>query len=132
MPRERYYVTISRPVGASVTDTKDYIRDAINGWKVGFQRGDAFFKADLDATVVREPMERREQRRLSSIPRTWGEVALENLTAKSEPPVVVKILSNCMAGEDGDCFHTSCPQMADGEPERSGRHCPLDKQAKLE
>jgi len=32
----------------------------------------------------------------------------------------------CQAGTDGDCFWDYCPQLRDGEPEKSGRHCPLD------
>lgn len=35
-------------------------------------------------------------------------------------------LTSCAAGSDGDCYHTECPQIRDGEPERSHRHCPLD------
>ena len=27
---------------------------------------------------------------------------------------------------DGDCYWPGCPQIRDGEPEKSGRHCPLD------
>lgn len=38
----------------------------------------------------------------------------------------VKELTRCAAGRDGDCIHAQCPQLRDGEPERSGRHCPLD------
>jgi len=32
----------------------------------------------------------------------------------------------CAAGKDGDCIHGGCPQLRDGEPGKSGRHCPLD------
>jgi hypothetical protein len=32
----------------------------------------------------------------------------------------------CHAGSDGDCSWLLCPQNKDGEPEKSGRHCPLD------
>lgn len=31
----------------------------------------------------------------------------------------------CQAGSDGDCYHKSCPQLRDGEPVKTGRHCPL-------
>ena len=34
---------------------------------------------------------------------------------------------NCHAGKDGDCTWKNCPQIKDGEPQKSGRHCPLDK-----
>ena len=48
------------------------------------------------------------------------------------PPVIViesgppSPLTRCAAGRDGDCTHAQCPQLADGEPARSDRHCPLD------
>lgn len=33
---------------------------------------------------------------------------------------------HCHAGSDGECNWSKCPQIKDGEPEKSGRHCPLD------
>jgi|SRR6185436_15923450 len=35
-------------------------------------------------------------------------------------------LSICHAAKDGDCNWLLCPQIRDGEPAKSGRHCPLD------
>lgn len=32
----------------------------------------------------------------------------------------------CHANRDGDCSWSGCPQLRDGEPMKSGRHCPLD------
>lgn len=32
----------------------------------------------------------------------------------------------CHADRDGDCYWTGCPQLRDGEPFKTGRHCPLD------
>ena len=32
----------------------------------------------------------------------------------------------CHAGRDGDCADPRCPQLRDGEPHGTGRHCPLD------
>ena len=34
--------------------------------------------------------------------------------------------AGCHAQRDGDCEWGGCPQLCDGEPARSGRHCPLD------
>lgn len=34
----------------------------------------------------------------------------------------------CHGGSDGDCYWSGCPQLRDGEPEGTGRHCPLDRQ----
>lgn len=39
-----------------------------------------------------------------------------------------KPLTGCAANRDGECFHSQCPQLRDGEPMKSGRHCPLDTQ----
>ena len=33
---------------------------------------------------------------------------------------------DCRSGGDGDCIWKHCPQLRDGEPKKSGRHCPLD------
>lgn len=30
------------------------------------------------------------------------------------------------AGKDGDCIWKHCPQNNEGEPDKTGRHCPLD------
>ena len=32
----------------------------------------------------------------------------------------------CKANRDGECDHKICPQIKDGEPNATGRHCPLD------
>lgn len=32
----------------------------------------------------------------------------------------------CHSDHDGECSWASCPQLRDGEPVKSGRHCPLD------
>ncbi len=34
--------------------------------------------------------------------------------------------NRCHSCSDGECFWKDCPQLRDGEPEKSGRHCPLD------
>jgi hypothetical protein len=35
-------------------------------------------------------------------------------------------LTRCAAGRDGECGHAQCPQLRDGEPRATGRHCPHD------
>lgn len=35
---------------------------------------------------------------------------------------------HCVADGDGDCWWEGCPQARDGEPQKSGRHCPRDRQ----
>ena len=32
----------------------------------------------------------------------------------------------CQSSRDGDCTWQHCPQERDGEPRKTGRHCPLD------
>lgn len=39
---------------------------------------------------------------------------------------IINYRQRCAAGSDGDCSWPDCPQMRDGEPMKSGRHCPLD------
>jgi len=34
--------------------------------------------------------------------------------------------ARCHADRDGDCSWFGCPQLRDGEPAATGRHCPLD------
>ena len=33
--------------------------------------------------------------------------------------------ARCHAGQDGDCIWSECPQNRDGEPQKSGRSCPI-------
>jgi hypothetical protein len=35
------------------------------------------------------------------------------------------ILTRCQAGQDGECYAAGCLQLEDGEPEKTGRFCPL-------
>lgn len=32
----------------------------------------------------------------------------------------------CRSASDGECFAKDCPQIADCEPQTTGRHCPID------
>lgn len=38
-----------------------------------------------------------------------------------------RVYEGCHSGRDGDCAWSECPQIRDGEPHKSGRHCPLDR-----
>lgn len=33
---------------------------------------------------------------------------------------------HCQSARDGECIWKRCPQLLEGEPEKTGRHCPLD------
>lgn len=37
-----------------------------------------------------------------------------------------RCMTRCQSNTDGDCYWEHCPQLRDGEPAQSGRHCPLD------
>ncbi len=39
-----------------------------------------------------------------------------------------RMLTRCQADDDGDCCWKDCPQLRDGEPYKTHRHCPLDKE----
>lgn len=41
-------------------------------------------------------------------------------------PTNTTVAETCHADRDGDCHSPNCPQLRDGEPARSGRHCSLD------
>jgi hypothetical protein len=43
-----------------------------------------------------------------------------------QQPVGRPVPERCHANRDGDCTDARCPQLRDGEPATSGRHCPLD------
>ena len=38
-----------------------------------------------------------------------------------------RCMTRCQADDDGYCEWEECPQLRDGEPAATGRHCPLDK-----
>ena len=40
--------------------------------------------------------------------------------------VLLEIANNCQSDCDGHCEWSHCPQLRDGEPDKTGRHCPLD------
>lgn len=36
-------------------------------------------------------------------------------------------MTRCQCDDDGYCGWEGCPQRRDGEPDKTGRHCPLDQ-----
>jgi len=50
----------------------------------------------------------------------------ERETAASQASPTAFFQTQCHAGKDGDCIWDECPQLRDGEPKKTGRHCPLD------
>ncbi len=55
-----------------------------------------------------------------------GGFEIDEVVAAVKKLVDAAPLARCEADCDGDCEHPKCPQLADGEPVKSGRHCPLD------
>lgn len=51
---------------------------------------------------------------------------IRDMIDKEQTTAVVRPLTSCAAHRDGECSHPNCPQIRDGEPRKSGRHCPLD------
>jgi hypothetical protein len=50
----------------------------------------------------------------------WGEDGLYDDTRATH------LHGLCHSSNDGECTWRECPQRKDGEPEKTGRHCPLD------
>lgn len=56
--------------------------------------------------------------------------ALEEMWGPSQWPPPAETPDDetrCHAASDGECVWEKCPQLKDGEPKKTGRHCPLDK-----
>ena len=49
--------------------------------------------------------------------------------SRKVPDIRDGLTSSCKADRDGDCGWVLCPQVRDGEPQSTGRHCPLDRSA---
>lgn len=55
MPREKYVVTVTRPAGVSITEMRNYIREAVDMWGGQFHPDDPMFYGQAPVTVVRVP-----------------------------------------------------------------------------
>lgn len=42
-------------------------------------------------------------------------------------PLIYTPTASCHAASDGECSWKECPQLRDGEPWKTGRHCPIDR-----
>jgi hypothetical protein len=50
----------------------------------------------------------------------------ELLSKQAEKPVAASSTERyCQSAQDGECIWERCPQNRDGEPEKTGRSCPL-------
>lgn len=57
----------------------------------------------------------------------WADISeLTTPPAELEPTISKHPRKHCGADRDGECSALNCPQIQDGEPEKSGRHCPVD------
>lgn len=53
--------------------------------------------------------------------------AVERLAVAASRAANPERVNFCRAHKDGECGWDGCPQLREGEPARSGRHCPLDE-----
>jgi hypothetical protein len=87
--RERYLVEFDRPPEMSVEDMREYICDALRGWKGGYEKGHPMFGHDLRLAVIRphsQPSAKAE-RKLQSIAeaKPWGAVVMSQFVPKDKP-----------------------------------------------
>lgn len=93
------------------------LTDIADAWQ-RYQRGDLSreeFEGTLSERCNAPPSESSEQRTLdeSGQPRLHVSLSSHRMT-------------RCQSDDDGACDWEGCPQNRDGEPHKSGRHCPLD------
>jgi len=55
-----------------------------------------------------------------------GAVVEGRTTAPTRAILPVYVNPGCHSDDDGDCVWSECPQLRDGEPKATGRHCPRD------
>lgn len=93
--------------------------DATRDWMLRVGKGHAeyasSFGAVIDKAVAKHKAEEAAEEARAKLPKLDHRV--DPATGK---------LKHCVSGRDGECNHHLCPQLADGEPVKSGRHCPLD------
>lgn len=56
--------------------------------------------------------------------KAWWLCSMPRHRLPADPPATPP--ARCHAQQDGDCDWPECPQERDGEPQATGRHCPLD------
>lgn len=88
----------------------------------------SMFEFRDDGKIVRKDRWETGMHRIASAlgfcPRKGFEIP--DVIAKVKELVEIVPLTRCQADSDGDCSHDKCPQLRDGEPRATGRHCPLD------
>ena len=68
----------------------------------------------------------RADQRVPDLLRTPAAIRFISAEPLLGPVDLQPFLERCHAHKDGDCFAPTCPQIRDGEPVKSRRHCPLD------
>lgn len=133
-------VTALRAIGATVQALhgKD-VPDLLVGY-----RGKTLLlevkSAGLEALDKRDGKVRRRSGTLSKGQREWAErwrggpvavvhtpeEAIAAVSGRIRPYLAKKgSLKTCAVGRNMDCSDARCPQIRDGEPTKTGRHCPL-------
>jgi hypothetical protein len=107
-------------------------------WPGVFIRGDdAFMYAEhmrrviraVDGTVPKAVLDSLQELLRSCQAPVTGAVQRLRSFNECKIPHVKKdsVEAHCHAARDGECFWKHCPQIRDGEPRNSGRHCPYDQ-----
>jgi hypothetical protein len=95
---------------------------AVNGFPVN---DETLIEKDVEGEV--EIVEEQDRYDDGSYSRTYTEIRYFNREKKLtwQEREMGKELTTCQSGSDGECNHPMCPQLRDGEPEKTGRSCPL-------
>lgn len=99
-----------------------YEREYISSWMGKLHDkwdGECWLVGDGNGNAIVQAGKNRRWRGLAEDP---------NRTTHEAEALGDKALKRCAAGRDGECGHAQCPQLRDGEPAKSGRHCPLDNE----
>lgn len=51
--KESYLVTLERPFDVSINEMKTYIREAVLGWRGGFEPGNPLFEMKQKCSIIR-------------------------------------------------------------------------------
>lgn len=121
---------MSNDIAHELQDAAEFIRTGYNHQWIDddlLDRAAKELKAFQEATGCETAKEYVEKHKPPHI-HTWvdatneavksGEICLECNAVRTTP-------TTCQAGSDGECGWCGCPQIRDGEPQASGRSCPI-------
>lgn len=120
-------------------ESADRVRVGCDEYHVHTARDDCLVGDPLDITILKLAESLTRERRVVSeamkdLKRIWDEKRQCTepecaLAAKVDKPHCWRhdpTPTVCQSGRDGECYWAHCPQLRDGEPKATGRHCPID------